>query len=239
MPAVVVHCTEERLVDGASDELRRVGFVSEHVEQGIPLRLDPKLVAQLDVALDFVGCRFAGIHEDLVVVGGRNRADSLAELSRKEVVPGRETVMWLRRVALELDREPGHICESLFAEPTALRIVAEHVARVGRHEKLAPVVEDFPELVVHGIIEVGGVAVGGGHGPVENSVDGEPDESALVVLGRLRHDGVQEPKHLLVVLDLRLTRRIRPERNLFEHEVEKHHELRVVLDGILEFLDHR
>ena len=45
VPAVAVQCTEERLVDGASDKQGRIGFVSEHVEQGVTLRLDPELIA--------------------------------------------------------------------------------------------------------------------------------------------------------------------------------------------------
>ena len=124
MPAVVVQCTEERVVDGAPDKQGRIGFVSEHVEQGVTLRLDPELIA---VALRR---RFAGIHDHLVVIRRRNGEDSLTELSRKEIVPRLETVVRLCRVAFELHPEPGHVCEGFFAQPTRLRIMAEDVARV-------------------------------------------------------------------------------------------------------------
>jgi len=69
VPAVVVRRAEERLVDGAADELRDGRVVAEQVLQRVRLVLDPEPVAALDVGAQVVRGGLAGADDDLVVVG--------------------------------------------------------------------------------------------------------------------------------------------------------------------------
>jgi hypothetical protein len=59
--------------------------VVEHVEDGVGLALVEELVAQLDVVLDVVDFRLAGVGYDRVVVRGGDGTGFVANLSGEEV----------------------------------------------------------------------------------------------------------------------------------------------------------
>ena len=81
-------------------------------------------------------------------------------------------------------------------------------------QKLGPVVEDLFELLVDQGVGKEVIAGLGGHGPVEQGIDGKTDETGwlmagdvLIRLGRRGHDAVEQPQELLERAYLWLTER--------------------------------
>jgi len=68
--------------------------VTEHVEKGVGLAFDPEVVADFDVVSDLEGGRFAGVGDDVGVVGAGDGADAFFVGAGEEIVPGCETVVF-------------------------------------------------------------------------------------------------------------------------------------------------
>ena len=217
VPAVVAEGGEEGLVDGGVGEVGvGDGVVGEHVLDGVGLGLDPEAVAGLDAVGDLVGGGLAGVGDDGLVVGVCDGADARAVEAGEEVVPGGEAVVGGGGVAdVEVfEGVGGSACfvgdgaEVWFgggAEPAVGALVDALCGGWGGEEG-APCVEDFLEGGVDVRVEVGGVAGGGAHGPVEDGVDGEADEADAV--GHVGPGGgrgdevVEDVEEVVVVSDL-------------------------------------
>ena len=201
VPTMVVEHTEERLIDGPSDKVRCERVVVEHVVERVWLALQVEFVESLDVGGDFVHGGFAGRVDDRVVIGVKDRTHVVSEVSREEVVPRREPVIWLSGVAnVRLD-ETRHRRGRSGTEPTVV-IGSEDVARGRRDEEACPDIKHLLELRIDQRIEECRESCSRTHRPVENSVNGGASETIDFEGWRLGDDLVEQCKHRLVIPDL-------------------------------------
>ena len=201
VPTMVVERTEERLIDGPSDKVRREGVVVEHVVERVRLALHVEFVESLDVGGDFINGRFAGRVDDRVVIGDNDWTHTVSEASCKKVVPRREPVVWLRGVAeVRLD-EIRHSGGRSGTEPTVV-IGSEDVARGRRSEEACPDIKHLLELRIDHRIEECRESCSRTHRPVENGVHGDSSETIDFEGWCLGDDLVEQRKHRLVIPDL-------------------------------------
>ena len=142
--------------------------------------------------------------------------------------------------------DSGHVLYACFAEPVT-RLLAQDVGRIRRLQECTPDVQDLLDHVVDLGVEVGHIATGRTHGPVEDGVDGQSDEAHAVLplaIRRGRHeDVVQRLQHVTVVADLWVAADLLVVtavlRDFLEHGLEEHEEARVGLNNMLELLQDR
>ena len=123
-------------------------------------------------------------------------------------------------------------------------LLAQDVRRIRRLQERTPDVQDLLDHVVDLGVEVGHKATGRAHGPVEDGVDGQSDETHAILpltVRRGRHEDVVERlQHVLVVADLGLATELLVVTamlgDFLEHGLEEHVEARVGLDDLLELL---
>nr|POF05912.1 hypothetical protein CFP56_53299 [Quercus suber] len=257
MPAMIRQRRQERLVDGPARERVAQRIVGQHVPHRVRLAFDPEPVPQLDVPRHLEHFALAAVGDDVVVLGRRHGADLVAESPREIVVPRRVPVVFLARVAheevFEFMRRPQRrvgdrhdVVQPRGAEPSALRRVKD-LGGFRRAEEFSPVVEDLLEVGVDLGIQKGRVAGGRAHGVVEEGAHGDADHAdvggGVGPLRRLREGVVQHLQHVMVVPDLLVARRVLVvrvlDRHFVEHGVEVHVHPRIVLDEVLEVLQHR
>jgi len=257
VPAVVRESRQEGLVDGTVGELLGQAVVGEHVSDTVRLALDPESVSELCALLDLEGLTLTGVVDDVVIVGAVNGTDLILEVSGEEVVPRSVTVVLLAGVTDEevlelvvgLVRSVGnrhHVRSSGLAEPAGLALV-EHTSGLGRHEELAPLVEDLLEHLVDLGVEEGGVARRSGHGVVQNGAHWHTNHTdCLSRIGPDRcraEDVVEDLEHVLVVTNLLASSGIPLVDvlvgNFLEHGSEVHVHSGCALNELLEFLKDR
>nr|POE59281.1 hypothetical protein CFP56_24550 [Quercus suber] len=257
VPAVVGERGQEGLVDGAAGEVVAERVVGQHVADRVRLALDPEVVPQLDVMRHLEHLALTAVGDDVVVLGRRDRPHLVAELAGEVVVPRGVAVVLLGGIAheevLELVRgaqrrvgDRHDVVDARGAEPAALGVVQD-LGGLGGEQEFAPVVEDLLEVGVDLGVEEGGVARGRAHGVVEEGAHGDADHADVGGgVGPLRGGGegvVQHLEHVVVVADLLVAGGVLVvgvlDGHLVEHGVEVHVDARVVLDELLEVLEHR
>ena len=103
---MVAEGAEIGLVDCSAGEVRGEGVVGEHMGERVGLAFHPEAVLVFRVVGQAVWGGFAGVGDDVVVVGGGEGADAWAEAAREEVVPGEEAVVgevWVADLWLSLE----------------------------------------------------------------------------------------------------------------------------------------
>ena len=144
-------------------------------------------------------------------------------------------------VADEFADEIRHGFFRIRAEPAVFRIVAENGCAFRRAQESSPLVQQSLDVRIDFPVDKCGPSADRRHRPVQNRVERESDEPVLGIRRRMRQNHVEEPEHVLIVPDLRQPRRRCgfPFRHFAEHLIEEHVRFRVVLNKILQLLDHR
>lgn len=126
VPAVIAKSAQESLIYCPANELRGESVASKHVRQRVRLSLDPETVKRGDIGSKSVGSRFAGVHDDPIILWSCYGTFIGAELSREEVVPGFESTVWLSRITDEIFDEIGHVLRRKLTESAYTCIGAEY-----------------------------------------------------------------------------------------------------------------
>jgi hypothetical protein len=183
--------------------------------------LDPELVPRMNIMRDLVSLALTTVDQNIIVLGVRYRSNPIlkSESSGEEIVPGLVPVMLGFRITVEelLERlflktalsDVGDLDETLLpalTEPSFFPLAQDPRALFGGQE-LVPSIEDlFDHLVDLRVLE-DHVPSSGGHGPVEEGVDGDSDEADRVTGVRPRGGGtedvVQHGEEVREVTDLR------------------------------------
>jgi len=188
VPSMVRQGGEEGLVNGSPDKLLGQRVLREHIDDRIRLSLDPELVPGLDIMGDLVRLALATVGDDIIVLRLGNRSDTLVETEEtgEEIVPTLVPVVLSLGVALEelferfvRSADVGDLQDTLLAalpKPTLL-VGSQHLGRVGRSQELVPYAQD---LFQHGVdfrVLEDGEPGSGSHGPIEQGVDRDTDET--------------------------------------------------------------
>jgi hypothetical protein len=183
--------------------------------------LDPELVPRMNIMRDLVSLALTTVDQNIIVLGVRYRSNPIlkSESSGEEIVPGLVPVMLGFRITVEelLERlflktalsDVGDLDETLLpalTEPSFFPLAQDPRALFGGQE-LVPSVEDLFEHLVDLRVLEDHVPGPGGHGPVEEGVDGHSDEADGVAGVRPRGGGtedmVQHGEQVREVTDLR------------------------------------
>ncbi len=147
------------------------------------------------------------------------------------------------RLADEVAREVRHRLAGIRAEPAAARMLVEHGGGISAAQEAPPGVQHLLQRGIHALVEERRHARRRTHRPVEYRVDGAADQTGLIELGRVRHDGIQQLQHVLIVAHLRPATRILvvgwPPRHLREHLTEQHEDPGIRFDQVAEIRDDR
>lgn len=231
----------------------------QHVEDRVWLALEPEVISSLDVPRNVESLGLASIRNHAVVVRTRDRPGLVPEKPREEMIPRVEPVVRLGRITLEQFLEllvgltdigrKGKFILTVRAEPTAAVVAFKDICRCRRAQEVAPDIQDLLQHPVHIRVEKDGEPARCTHGPVEQRIERKAHQSHALRLVIPRRRGADEVvhdlEHMDVVTDLRMMATTRIVvvrllvRDLLEHGREQHPHPRVVLDQLLELLEHR